>query len=43
MKNFEKELDILFAGAIDVKDTVWYSETETLRDAILALYLDVTK
>ena len=31
----EEKLDELFADAIDVEDTIWYSETETLRDAIL--------
>ena len=31
----EEKLDKLFDDAIGVKDTIWYSETETLRDAIL--------
>jgi len=34
---FEEELDKLFEDAIDVKDTVWYSEHETLRDAIIRI------
>jgi len=31
----EDKLDELFSDAIDVEDTIWYSETETLRDAIV--------
>ncbi len=38
--NFEMELDELFKYAIDVQDTIWYSETETLRDAIMRIYLE---
>jgi len=41
--NFEAELDKLFATAIDVKDTIWYSETETLRDAILRVYEETNR
>ncbi|MFZ3385332.1 MAG: hypothetical protein WA144_15535 [Candidatus Methanoperedens sp.] len=36
--SFEKRLDKLFEEAIGVNDTVWYSKTETLRDAILREY-----
>lgn len=35
---FESKLDELFNNAIDVHDTVWYSETETLRDAIFRIW-----
>ena len=35
---FQEKLDQLFAESIDVTDTIWYSKTETLRDAILRLY-----
>ena len=31
----EDELDNLFDTAIGVTDTIWYSKTETLRDAIV--------
>lgn len=41
MKNFEAQLDKLFEEAIDVQDTIWYSETQTLRDAIVELYEDL--
>jgi len=34
---FEHKLDKLFEEAIDVKDTIWYTESETLRDAILRI------
>lgn len=30
-------LDELFDDAIDVEDTIWYSKTETLRDAIYSM------
>jgi hypothetical protein len=36
--DFEKELDKLFDESIDIKDTIWYSESETLRDAIIRIY-----
>lgn len=36
--SFEREIDKLFDDAIDVHDTVWYSKTETLRDAILRVH-----
>ena len=29
------KIDKLFADAIGVTDTIWYTETETLRDAII--------
>ena len=32
---FEERLDKLFDGAIGVDDTIWYTKTETLRDAIV--------
>jgi len=36
---FETELDKLFCEAIDAQDDMlWYSETETLMEAILNLY-----
>jgi hypothetical protein len=35
IKILEDRLGKLFSDAIDVHDTIWYSETETLRDAIL--------
>lgn len=38
--SFEKELDRLFADAIDIKDSVWYTNTETLRDATIRIYND---
>ena len=31
----EDEIDNLFDTAIGVTDTIWYSKTETLRDAIV--------
>lgn len=31
----EEKLDELFESAIGVDDTIWYTETETLRDAIM--------
>jgi hypothetical protein len=31
----EEKIDKLFADAIDVDDTIWYTKTETLRDAII--------
>jgi len=34
---FVDELDKLFNEAIGVNDTVWYDESETLRDAILRI------
>jgi len=37
-ETFEERLDKLFSEAIDVHDTVWYSDSETLRDAILRVY-----
>ena len=36
----EEKIDKLFADAIDVKDTIWYTETETLRDAIIRIIDD---
>jgi len=41
MTTFENELDKLFRDSVDVNDTIWYSETQTLRDAIVELYEDV--
>ena len=38
IKVFEAELDFLFDNAIDVEDTIWFDETETLRDAIMRIY-----
>lgn len=38
---FEKELMKLFADAIDVQDTIWYSDTETLYDAIVSLHNEI--
>ena len=38
MKRFEDKLLNLFSEAIGVSDTVWYSETETLYDAIVRIY-----
>lgn len=35
---FEEELDKLFSDAIGVHDTIWYTNHETLRDAIMGLY-----
>ena len=37
-RTFEERLDKLFSEAIDVNDTIWYSKSETLRDAILREY-----
>lgn len=37
IKTLEYRLDKLFSEAIGVKDTIWYSKTETLRDAICDL------
>ena len=36
----EEKLDKLFDEAIGVEDTIWYSETETFRDAILDMIGD---
>jgi len=41
IKKLEDRLDKLFADAIDVNDTIWYSKTETLRDAILDLIVEL--
>ena len=38
---FEERLDFLFNSAIDVKDTIWYTESETLRDAILNMFCEL--
>ena len=35
--NIEEKLKKLFDNAMDVTDTIWYSPTETLYDAILSL------
>ena len=35
--NIEEKLKKLFDNAIDISDTIWYSPTETLYDAILSL------
>lgn len=40
-KAFEERLDFLFDNAIDVNDTVWYTKTETLRDAILSMFCEI--
>lgn len=37
IKIFKDRLDKLFSDAIGVEDVIWYSETETLRDAICDL------
>lgn len=39
IETIEDRLDKLFADAIDVDDTIWYSEMETLRDAIFNLFI----
>ena len=39
IETIAEKLDTLFADAIDVDDTIWYSEVETLRDAILDLFV----
>ena len=36
--NFSKELQSLFNDAIDINDTIWYSKTETLYEAIVHLH-----
>lgn len=36
---FEDDLDKLFAEAIGIDDTIWYSNGETLRDAIMRIYI----
>jgi len=36
--NFEQRLTVLFQDAIDVKDTIWSTENETLFDAIMRIY-----
>lgn len=41
IKIFEDRLDKLFSDAIGVDDTIWYSETETLRDAICDLVIKI--
>jgi len=35
IERIEDNLDNLFDEAIGVEDTIWYSKTETLRDAII--------
>lgn len=40
-KRFEMALDKIFSEAIGVEDTIWYSKTETLRDAILRALKEV--
>ena len=37
-RTFEERLDKLFSEAVGVEDTIWYTNTETLRDAILREY-----
>lgn len=39
IETIAEKLDKLFADAIDVDDTIRYSEAETLRDAILDLFV----
>ena len=41
--DFEVNLTELFDKAIDIKDTIWYTNTETLYDAILAEAQDLVK
>lgn len=42
MKNFEAQLDQLFEDAVDVLDMdMRYSDTQTLREAIVELYEDL--
>lgn len=36
--NFENELQKLFNDAIGVTDTIWYSKSQTLFEAILELH-----
>ena len=36
--SFEQKLHRLFMDADDVKDTIWYTEHETLHDAIIRIY-----
>ncbi len=35
---FEEKLDFLFEHTIVIDDTIWYSNGETLRDAVLRIY-----
>ena len=37
MEQISIKIDKLFNDALDVKDTIWYTEVETLRDAILRI------
>jgi len=41
--NFEDALDMLFQEAVGVNDTIWYSETETLRDVIIRMHNEYIK
>ena len=43
MERFEDKLLNLFSEAISISDTVWYSETETLLDAIVRIYMEEMK
>lgn len=36
--SFENDLKSLFDDAIDVEDTIWYDEHQTLFDAIVEMY-----
>ena len=36
----EEKIDRVFDNAIGVKDTIWYTKTETLRDAIIRIIDD---
>jgi len=38
---FKEKLDELFNNAIDIHDTVWFTPSETLRDAIMRIYDEV--
>lgn len=41
IKILEDRLDELFHDAIGVEDTIWYSKTETLRDAIIDMVVEL--
>ena len=40
-EEFEKRLDFLFNNAIGVDHTIWYTNSETLRDAILSMFCEL--
>ncbi len=38
MITFKEKLDFILSNAISINGTIWYTNSETLRDAILRIY-----